>query len=275
MTFYQYVNRQLPDVQAGFRNGRGIRDQIANIPWIIEKARELWKNNYICFIHYTTAFDLWITRNCGKFLKRWEHQTTLPVCWEICMHVKKQQWELLTVLTVTTDWFQVGRGAHHLSPCLFNLYAQYFTRHTGLDEAQIGIKISGRNIHNLRYTDDTTTTLQPKPKRNWGVSWWNWKKRLKKLVETQHSKNEDHGTGQSFHGKQGEKQWKLRDLKFWTSKITADGDYSHVSKRHLLLGRKAMTNLGSILKSRDITLLIKVHLVKAMVFPVVIYGCES
>ena len=116
-----------------------------------------------------------------------------------------------------------------------------------------------------------TSPLWKTVKRNWRVSWWKWKSSLK----TQHSKNEDHGTGQSFHGKQGEKQWKQWETWFWTSKITADGDYSHVSKRHLLLGRKAMTNLGSILKSRDITLLIKVHLVKAMVFPVVTYGCEN
>ena len=177
---------------------------------------------------------------------------------------------------VTTDWFQIGKGAHHLSPWLFNLYAQYFMRHTGLDEAQIGIKISGRNIHNLRYTDDTTTTLQQKAKRNWGVSWWNWKKRVKKLVETQHSKSEDQGSGQIVSWQtRGETVETVRDFKFWTSKITADGDYSHESKRRLLLGRKGMTNLGSILKSRNITLLTKVNLVKAMVFPVVMYGCES
>ena len=86
----QYVNRELPDVQAGFRKGRGTRDQIANIHWIIEKAREFQKN--ICFIDYTKAF-VWITTNCGKFLKRWEHQTTLPAFWETCMQVKKQQLE--------------------------------------------------------------------------------------------------------------------------------------------------------------------------------------
>ena len=87
----QYVNPELPDVQAGFRKGRGTRDQIANIHWIIEKAREFQKN--ICFIDYTKAF-LWITANCGKFFKRWEYQTTLPASWEICMHIKKQQLEL-------------------------------------------------------------------------------------------------------------------------------------------------------------------------------------
>ena len=89
----QYVNRELPDVQAGFRKGRGIRDQIANICWIMEKAREFQKNIYFCFIGYAKAF-VWITTNCGKFLKRWEYQTTWSASWEICIQVRKQQLEL-------------------------------------------------------------------------------------------------------------------------------------------------------------------------------------
>ena len=88
------MNRELPNVQAGFRKGRGTRDQIANILWIIEKARESQKNIYFCFIDYLKAFDCVDTTNCGKFLKRWEYQTTLPVSWETCMQVKKQQLEL-------------------------------------------------------------------------------------------------------------------------------------------------------------------------------------
>ena len=88
-----YVNRELPDVQAGFRKGRGTREQIANICWIIEKAREFQKNIYFCFIDYAEAFG-WITTNCGKFLKRWEYQTTWPASWESYMQIKKQQLEL-------------------------------------------------------------------------------------------------------------------------------------------------------------------------------------
>ena len=88
----QYMNQELEDVQDGFRKDRGTRDQIANIHWIIEKAREFQKNIYFCFIEYAKAF-VWITRNCGKFLKRWEYQTTLPASWESCMEVKKQQLE--------------------------------------------------------------------------------------------------------------------------------------------------------------------------------------
>ena len=89
----QYVNHEFPDVQPGFRKGRGTRDQIANIHWIIEKAREFQKNTYFCFIDYAKAF-VWITTNYGKFLKRWEYQTPWPASWEIWMQIKKQQLEL-------------------------------------------------------------------------------------------------------------------------------------------------------------------------------------
>ena len=88
----QYMNWELPDVQAGFRKGRGARNQIANIHWIIKKAREFQKNIYFGFIDYTKVF-VWITTKCGKFLKRWEYQTILPASWEICIQVKKQQLE--------------------------------------------------------------------------------------------------------------------------------------------------------------------------------------
>ena len=90
----QYVNRELPDVQAGFRKGRGTRDQIASIRWIIKKAREFQKNIYFCFDDHAKPLNVWITTNCGKFFKRWEYQTTWPASWEICMQVKKQQLEL-------------------------------------------------------------------------------------------------------------------------------------------------------------------------------------
>ena len=89
----QYINHELPDVQAGFRKGRGTRDQIANICWIMEKAREFQKNIYLCFIDYAKAF-VWIPINCGKFWKRWEYQTTWPASWETYMQVRKQQLEL-------------------------------------------------------------------------------------------------------------------------------------------------------------------------------------
>ena len=113
----QYVNCELPDVQAGFRKSRGTRDQIANIHWIIKKAREFKKNIYFCFIDYAKAFDCVDTTDCGKFFKRWKYQTIWPASWEICMQVRKQQLE-----HGTTYWFQIGQGVHQgyiLSPCLF------------------------------------------------------------------------------------------------------------------------------------------------------------
>ena len=91
--FQQYVNPELPDIEAGFRKGRRTRDQIANICWIIKKPRELQKNIYFCFTGYAKAF-VWISINCGKFLKRWEYQTTWPASWKICMQIKKQQLDL-------------------------------------------------------------------------------------------------------------------------------------------------------------------------------------
>ena len=90
----QYVKHELPDVQAGFRKGRGTRDQIANIRWVIIKAREFRENIYLFFIDYANTFDVWITTNCGKFWKRWEYQTTWPASWEICMQVRKQKFKL-------------------------------------------------------------------------------------------------------------------------------------------------------------------------------------
>ena len=94
LEFQQYMNRELPDVQAGFREGRGTRDQIANIRWIMEKAREFQKNIYSALLTMPKPLTVWITINCGKFWKRWEYQTTWPASWEICILVRKQQLEL-------------------------------------------------------------------------------------------------------------------------------------------------------------------------------------
>ena len=106
----QYVNRELPDVQAGFRKGRGKRDQMANICWIIKKAREFQKNIYFCFIDYAKAFDYWITINCGKFFKRLEYQTTWPASWETSMQVRKQQLELDMEQQTGNRKIQIGKG---------------------------------------------------------------------------------------------------------------------------------------------------------------------
>ena len=178
----------------------------------------------------------------------------------------------------TTDWLQIGKGVHQgciLSPCLFNLYAEYIKRNAGLDEAQAGIKIDGRNVNNLRYTDDTTLMAGSEEER---------KSLLMKVEE------ESEKVGLKLNIQKikimascpitswqidGETVETVTDFIFWGSKITTDSDCSHEIKRCLLLERKAMANLDSILKSRVITLPTKVCLVKAMAFPVVMYGCES
>ena len=152
----QYVNRELPDVQAGFRKDRGTRDQIANIYWIIEKVREFQKNINFWFIDYAKAFDCVDHNKLWKILKEMGIPNHLT-----CLLRNLYAGQEATVRTGhgTTDWFQIGKGVHQgciLPPCLFNFYAEYFTRNAGLDEARAGIKIARRNINNLRYADDTT-----------------------------------------------------------------------------------------------------------------------
>ena len=177
----------------------------------------------------------------------------------------------------TTDWFQIRNGVHQgciLSPCLFNLYAEYITRSAELDEAQAGIKISRRNINNLRYVDDTTLMAGREEDLNllMKVKEESEKIGLKLNIQKTKIMASDPITSWEINGETMET---VRHFIYLGSRITEDGDCSHEIKRCLLLGRKAMTNLDSILKNRDITLLTKVCLVKAMVFPVVIYGCES
>ena len=161
--------------------------------------------------------------------------------------------------------------AVYCHPTFFNLYAEYIMRNAGLDEAQARIKIARRNINNLRYADDTTL-MEESVEELKGLL-IKVKEENEKVGLKQQSKNQDHGV-QSITSWQrdGEEIETVTDFIFLDFKITADSDFSHEIKRCLLLERKAMTNLDSILKKRDITLLTKV---KAMVFLVVMYGCES
>ena len=175
----------------------------------------------------------------------------------------------------TTDWFQIRKGVCQgcvLSPCLFNLYVEYIMRNAWLEEAQAGIKIAGRNINNLRYADDTTLMADSEEE-------------LKSLLIKVKGEIEKVGLKLNIQKTKimaigAITSWEIdgetvADFILWGSKNTADGDCSHKIKKCLILGRKVMTNLDSILKSRDITLPTKVHLVKAMVFLVVMYGCEG
>ena len=177
----------------------------------------------------------------------------------------------------TTDWFQIRKGVCQdgiLPPCLFNLHAEYIMWNARLDEAQAGIKIARRNINNHRYADDATIMAESKE--------------IKSLLMKLKEKNEKLGLKLNIQKIKimatspitswqidGETVEIVTDFIFLGSKITAHGDCSHEIKRHLLLGRKAMINLDSILKRKDIALTTKVHLVKGMVFPVVMCGYES
>ena len=178
----------------------------------------------------------------------------------------------------TTDWFQIGKRVRQgciLSSCSYNLHAEYIIQNTGLHKSQAGIKIIRRNINNIRYADDTTLMAESKEE-------------LKSLLMKVKEENEKVGLNLNIQKTKivasgpitsweidGETVETVSDFIFLCSKITTDCDCSHEIKRRLLLGRKVMTNLDSIFKSRDITLPTKVRLVKAMVFPVVMYGCES
>ena len=241
----------------------------------MEKAREFQKSIYFCFIDYAKAFDCMDHNKLWKILKEMgipDHLTCL------LRNLYAGQEAIVRTGHGTTDWFQIGKGVHQgwiLSPCLFNLYAEYIVRNAGLEEAQAGIKISRRNINNLRYADDITLMAESEEELKsllMKVNVVSEKVDLK--LNIQKMKNMASGPITSWEI-DGETVETVSDFILGGSKITADGDCSHETKRCLLLGRKVMTNLDSILKSRDITLPTKVHLVKAMVFPVVMYGCES
>ena len=172
----QYMSQEPPEVQAGCQKRRGTRNQIANI-WIIEKAREFQKNIY-WFIDYAKAFDCVDQKN-WKILK----ETGIPDHLN-CLLRNLYPGQEATVRSKheTTDWFKIGKGVCQgcvLSPCLFNLYEECIMQNACLDEAQADIKITGRNINNLRYADDTILMAESKELK---ASWWGWKKRVWKLA---------------------------------------------------------------------------------------------
>ena len=261
----QYVNRELSDVQAEFRKGRGTRDQIANICWIIKKEREFQKNIYFCFIDYDKAFDTVDHNKLWKILKEVGIPKHLT-----CLLRNLYAGQEATVRTGhgAMDWFQIGKGVcqgYILSPCLFNIYAEYIMRNAGLDETQARIQIAGRNINNLRYVDDTTLMAESEEE-------------LKSLLMKVKEESEKVGLKLNI---QKTKIMASGPITLWqidgeTVETVADfilGEL-HEIKRCLVPGRKIMINLDSMLKTIDVTLPTKVHLVKAMAFQVVMYGCE-
>ena len=240
---------------------------------IIEKARVFQKNIISALLNMAKPLTVWFTIN-WKILKEMgipDHLTCL------LRNLYADQEATVRTGHGTTDWFQIGKGVCQgciLSPCLFNFYAEYIMRNTGLDEAQAGIKIAGRNINNLRYADDTTLMAESEELKSLLMKVKEESEKVGLKLNIQKSKIMASGLITSWE-RDGETVETVADFIFLGSKIIADGGFSHEIKRHLLLGRKVMTNQDSILKSRDITWLTKVCLVKAMVFPVVMYGCKS
>ena len=238
----------------------------------MEKAREFQKNIYFCFIDYAKAFDCVHHNKLWKILKEMGIPEHL-----ICLLRNLCAGQEATVRTGhgTTDWLQRRKGVRQgciLSPCLFNLNAEYIMRNAGLEEAQAGIKIARRNINNFRYSDDTTLMAESEEELKsllMKLKVESEKVGLKLNIQKMKIMASGPTTSWAIDGET------VADFIFLGFKITTDDDYSHEIRRCLLLGRKVMTNLDSIFKSRDITLPTKVRLVKAMVFPVVMYGCES
>ena len=241
----------------------------------MEKAREFQKNIYFCLIDYAKAFDCVDHNKLWKFLQEMgipDHLTCF------LRNLYAGQEAIVRTGHGTTDWFQIRKGVRQgciLSPRLFNFYAEYIMRNAGLEETQAGIKIARGNINNLRYADDTTLMAESEEE-------------LKSLLMKVKEESEKVGLKLSIKKTDtmasgpitswqidGEIMETVTAFIFLGSKVTGNDDCSHEIKRRLLLRRKAMSNLDSILKSRDITLPTKVHLVKAMVFPVFVYECES
>ena len=255
-----------------------------NIHWYLEKARAFQRNIYFCFIDYAKAFDCLDRNKLWKILK----EMRIPDHLTCLLRNLYTSHEPTARTAHGTDWFQIGKGVSQvciLSPCLFILYTEYIMGNSGLDEAHAGIKIAKRKINNLRYTDDST--LMPKSEEEQKSLLMKVKEDGEKVglkLNIQKMKIMASGliTSRQINGETMET---VRDfalfiyLYFLVSKIIADGDCSHqILKneiKNLLLERKPMVNLDSILRSKDNTLPAKICLVKAMVFPVVIYGCDS
>ena len=240
-----------------------------------KKAREFQKNVYFSFIDYAKVFDCVDHNKLWKILKEMGIPESLTC---LLRTLYAGQEAAVRSGHGTTDWLQIGKRVCQgciLSPCLFNLYAKYIMRNAGLEEAQAGMKIAGRNINNLKPADDTTLMAESEEELRsllMKVKEESEKVGLKRNI--QKTKIMASGTITSWEI-DGEAVETVSDFILLGSKTTADCYGSYGIKIHLLLGRKVMTDVDSILKSRNTTLPTKVRLVKAIAFPVVMYGCES
>ena len=272
-----FVNKELLDVQEGFRRGRGTRDQISNLRCIMEKTREYQKDVYVCFIDYSKAFDcidhdkLW---NCLKQMGIPEHLQ------ELIRSLYENQDATVRTAFGNTNWFKISKGIRQgciLSPALFNLYAETIMRRCNLDESLIGVKIGGRNINNLRYADDTTLLAESEQELEYLI------RRVKEesermglhlnIKKTKIMTTADNGTAHIIID--NERIELVLDFLFLGFKIDRSGESGPEIKRRIALGRSAMQGMAKIWKSKDISTATKFRMVNAIVFPISTYACES
>ena len=270
-----YIDREISIEQAGFIKGRGTRDQIANIRWILEKVREVKKEIYFCFIDYSKAFD------CVDHNTMWLVMRKIGIPEHLIILIKnlyhKQEAHVRTMYG-PTDWFEISKGVRQgciLSPYLFNLYGEIIMRNAGLYDNNIGIKVHGRAINNLRYADDTT--LIAETKEDLGELIRNVKKASKEAGLLLNLKKTEVMTTAELNNVEvdGESIEVVQEFNFLGCTLTRTSDHTKEIRRRLMLGRKAMTNLTTIMKDKNITLNTKIRITEALVFPVVTYGSET
>jgi len=270
-----FVNRELPDVQAGFRKSRGTRDQIANVRWLMERSREYNEDVYMCFIDYSKAFD------CVDHAVLWSTLRDMG-CPGHLVHLLSCLYDGQEATVRTeygeTEWFPIGKGVRQgciVSPSLFNIYAEGIMRGAGLEEIEDGVRIGGRIINNLRYADDVT--LMGRSEES-----------LRKILSRVKTAGEEVGLHLNL---QKTKVLSTAAINTFTldgisievvpsfsllgSVIEDHGECAMEIKKRIVLGKIAMGKLERIWKDRDITRRTKCRLVKALVFPVVTYGCET
>ena len=216
---------ELPDIQAGFQRGRGTTDQIANIHWIMEKAREFQKNIYLSSTDYEKPLTVWITINCGKFLEMGKPEYFIY----LLRYMYMGQEATVRIGHGTTDWFKVGKGIWQgciLSLCVFNFYTENIRWNAGLGEAQAGFKIARRNINNLRYADVTTLIAESEEELNSLLMRVKENEKVGLKLNIQKTKIMASGPITTWQT-EGEKVEAVADFIFFVSRITVDSDCSH------------------------------------------------
>eukprot|EP00112_Aurelia_sp_Birch-Aquarium-sp1_P026756 Seg970.1 transcript_id=Seg970.1/GoldUCD/mRNA.D3Y31 product="Retrovirus-related Pol polyprotein from type-2 retrotransposable element R2DM" pseudo=true protein_id=Seg970.1/GoldUCD/D3Y31 len=273
-----YLEREIAEEQGGFRKNRGTRDQIANIGRLMETTREYQKNVYMCFIDYSKAFDCvdhQALLNCLRKMGIPEHMIIL------LRGLHTDQEATVRTMYGNTEWFKINKGVRQgciLSPYLFNLYSENMIRMAGLEEIEHGIRIGGRNINNLRYADDITLLAETE-------------EGLKMLLNRVKQESEKVGLRLNIKktkvmvtsseledfiiGDEDETVEAVDSFIFLGAKIERDGGCTPEIIRRIAMGKTAMTGLHRVMKDKEISMHTKVRLVKALVFPVMMYGCES